>query len=447
MIGRASRAARAAIVVVAVVAAVLARPSSGGARSRPLAEIPDAGPRAKSIPAGAAIAETEAELAALLADRAGPAELWLRPRTYRGAVVVRRPVAIRGAAGAILDGGGEGTVVTIDASDVTIDNLIVRRSGRRHTAEDAGVKAKGERVRLSNLRVEDTLFGVSLELCHGCAIEGVHVQGPADDAELRGDGIKLWEADDSTVRDCTVDHARDVVVWYSRRVVLDGNVVRRSRYGTHFMRARDSVVRNSRVTDNVVGIFVMYTTGLEISGNVLAGARGAAGVGVGFKESDSITVRGNWLVANTTGTYLDRTPRTADAPVVFERNVIALNDVALRVHGAQPGASFRGNDFHENAVVVEADGGGDALALALSGNRFSDYAGYDLDGDGRGDVAYEIAALSGEVTDAHPAIKFFHGTAAMGLIDVVARAMPVFAKRRLLVDPSPAVRPLEISSP
>ena len=439
--------ARAALAVTFLGALALARPAKSDARSRALPEVVNAGPRALEIPAGASIAESEADLAAMLADPRGPREIWLRPRAYRGDLVVRRPVAIRGAKGAIVEGSGAGTVITIDANDVSIDNVIVRRSGRRHTAEDAGVKAKGDRVRLSNLRVENTLFGVSLELCHGCSIDHVHVEGPGDDTELRGDGIKLWEADDSVVRNCTVDRSRDMVVWYSKRILLEGNVVRRSRYGTHLMHARDSVVRRSRVTDNVVGIFVMYSTGLEVSDNVLAGARGAAGVGLGFKESDNVTVRGNWLVANTTGTYLDRTPRTPDAPLVFEGNVIALNDVALRVHGAQPGASFRGNDFHENAVVVEADGGGNALALAVSGNRFSDYAGYDLDHDGRGDVAYEIASLSGEITDARPAIKFFHGTAAMGVIDAVARAMPVFAKRRMLVDPSPSVRPQEISLP
>jgi nitrous oxidase accessory protein len=322
---------------------------------------------------------------------------------------------------------------------VTVENLVLRGSGRRHTAEDAGVKAKGERIRLRHLRVEDTLFGVSLEMCRGCAVERIHVEGPGDDAELRGDGIKLWEADGSVVEGCTVDRARDMVVWYSKHVRLEGNAIRRSRYGTHFMYARDSVVKNSRFTDNTVGIFVMYATNLTVEGNVLAGARGAAGVGIGFKESDSVTLRGNWLVANTTGTYLDRSPRAPDTPVRFEGNVIALNDVGLRVHGQAAGASFVGNDFHENAVVVEADDG-DALAVALSGNHFTDYAGYDLDGDGRGDVAYEVAALSGQLTDARPALRFFHGTAAMGMIDAVAHAVPVFARRRLLVDPSPVVR-------
>ena len=444
------RGRNAAIAAAILVAVATMRPAAGGARSRPLAPLPDAGPRAREIPVtlgGAAIAETPEALSAMLADARGPTEIWLRPRVYRGDFAVRRPLALRGAGGAVLEGTGKASVLTIDARDVTVENLLIRHSGRRHTAEDAGVKAKGERVRLVDLRVEDTLFGVTLELCHRCAVERVHIEGPADDAELRGDGIKLWEANDSTVRDCTVDRSRDVVVWYADRVLLERNTVRRSRYGTHFMHSTGSVVRRSRIQDNIVGIFVMYSTGLIIEDNLIAGAHGAAGMGIGFKESDKADVRRNWLVANTTGTYLDHTPRTTDAPVVFDANVIALNDVAVRVHGELGGASFRGNDFHENAVVVEADGGGNALAVAFTGNHFTDYAGYDLDNDGRGDVAYEVAALSGEITDAHPDLKFFHGTAAMGLVDAIARAVPVFAKRRLLVDPAPAARAPEVSPP
>src|SRR5947209_16532448 len=55
-----------------------------------------------------------------------------------------------------------------------------------------------------------------------------------------------------------------------------------------------------------------------------------------------------------------------------------------------------GNDFRDNATVIEVDGQGDALGADFRGNHYSDYAGYDLDGDGTGDVAYEVKALRSE---------------------------------------------------
>jgi nitrous oxidase accessory protein len=169
----------------------------------------------------------------------------------------------------------------------------------------------------------------------------------------------------------------------------------------------------------------------------MAGANGAAGVGVGFKDSDAIEVRRTSIVGNTTGAYIDNTPRMEDKPLVFEDALIALNDVALGLHTSGAGMSFRGNDFRDNAELIRVDGGGDALAAHFERNHFSDYQGYDLDGNGEGDVPYELKALSRELTDAKPQLRLFQGTVALGTIDAVARAVPVLAAKRLLVDPTP----------
>lgn len=429
------RAAAASVGLLVVASLSLGRPGRGSMAAA--AGIDGAGPRPGAPSPTAALASSRDELQRLVDDPAGPREIELAGGIHRGDLTIKRPLVLRGRAGAVLEGSGSSTVVTIDANDVALEDLAIRRSGHRHTAEDAGIKAKGERIRIARVQVAETLFGISLQACHGCTLEDSRVMGYDDDAELRGDGIKLWESHGSTVRHCHVIRSRDMVVWYTRNAVLDGNVVEKSRYGSHFMYAHDAVVKNSRFEKNVVGVFVMYSLRLKVEDNILAGARGAAGVGLGFKDSDAVEVRRNWLVANTTGTYLDNTPRTPAEPVTFEGNVIALNDVALRLHGAEKGLHLIGNDFRDDAVVVEVDGGGDALGLDVRGNHFSDYEGYDLNGDGVGDVAYEVKALSSELTESRPSLKFFHGTAAMGVVDAVAHAVPVLAAKKLLVDPTP----------
>lgn len=400
----------------------------------------DAGPAPRRAPPGAFFVADGTALATALADPRGPSEIWLPAGIYRGDFVVDRRLSLHGEPGAVVEGTGAGTVITINADDVWIDNLVVRHSGHRHTVEDAGIKAKAARVRVTDVALEDTLFGVIFAPCPGCVLDHARVRGLSEEPELRGDGIKLWESSDAIVRRCVVEDSRDVVVWYSRRVLLEQNVVRRSRYGTHFMYSHDSTVRDSRVESNIVGIFVMYSNRLHVEGNVLAGARGPAGIGIGFKESDGVDVRDNWIVSNTVGAYLDRTPRSAATPVAFEHNVLALNDVALRLHSSEEGLSFLANDFHQNVTVAEVEGGGDALNVRFDGNHWSDYEGYDLDGDGRGDVAYELKQLSGELTNAHPALQFFEGTGAMSVIDAVAHAVPVLAAHQVLVDRHPSMK-------
>jgi len=432
------------LILCVVFAGCAVTPISGHGAARDLRhtrQYGSAGPHRQELPPNAVVARDGANLQQLLADPKGPPVIWLDGKVYHGDFTVRRTVQLRGATGSVIEGSKTTTVLDVEGEDVLLDNLTVRGTGHRHTAEDAGIKMRGKRITVRNCLLDQGLFGVSVQLCDHCRVQDTRVIGLPGDMELRGDGIKLWEAHDSVVRGCDVSRSRDLVVWYSRRVLLEGNTVTQSRYGSHFMYAHDSVVRDSRVVDNVVGIFVMYSSRLQVDGNVLAGAHGAAGIGLGFKESDGVQVTRNWLIGNTTGTYLDRTPRSPAQPVAFRDNVIALNDVGFRTHASQDGVAWRGNDFQDNTVDGQVDGGGDALGMRFVDNFWSDYAGYDLDHDGVGDVAFEVKKLSSELTDAHPVLRFFQGTAAMGLYDAVARAVPILAAHLTLRDARPAMQP------
>ena len=382
-----------------------------------------------------------AELSAWVADPLGPKAIELEGHSYLGNLQIKRALHLRGTPDSVLDGERQGTVLTLEGAGIVVENLSVRGSGRRHTTEDGAIRAEGSGVVIANVAVFDSLFGISLQRCHGCVVRANHVRGRDDDPELRGDGIKLWESQDSRVENNLVEDSRDVVVWYSRRVHLDGNTIRRSRYGTHFMYAHDGVVTNEHLIDNVVGIFAMYSSRLIIDGNVLAGARGAAGVGLGFKECDGATVRGNFLVGNSTGVYLDRSPRSEVTPVVIEGNVFGIDDVAVRLHSGQDGVFLRANDFQGNGRLVDVEGGGDAMRITFDGNYLSEYAGYDLNGDGVGDVAFEKKRLGSDLVESHPAAQLLEGTVALGIVDAVAMAIPVLATKKLFVDLHPAMRP------
>lgn len=425
-------------------ALALATPSQGDPRASGNTRTwspPAVGPARRPDATNGVIADTAETLTRLLDDPSGPPRILLEPRVYRGQFAIRRPLELVGTEGAVLEGAGVGTVLSVVASDVAVSDVAVRHSGRRQTTEDAGIRATGERVRVTRVRVTDTLFGIALEQCKQCIVESSGVTGIADDPMLRGDAVKLWESDDSVVRDSVVEDSRDIVVWYTRRALLENDFVTRSRYGAHFMYAHDSVVRRMRVVHNTVGIFVMYSSRVHAEDNVLAGASGAAGMGIGFKDSDDVTLERNWLVANTVGTYFDSTPRSPTAKVIYEDNVVALNGVGVRLHASEKGVIFHGNDFHENATMVEVEGGGDARGVAFTGNYFSSYEGYDLDRDGRGDLPYEEKLLSSSLTDTRPAVKLFRGTLAMNFVDAVARAVPVLASKTMFVDEAPLLRP------
>jgi nitrous oxidase accessory protein len=406
-----------------------------------------AGPVDRPCPQGAVLARDAAELKALLAGR--DQDIWIaghvvgdfeakRPSTPLGVNGVR----LHGCERAVLEGTGKGTILKLHGDDVLVEDLTLQKSGSRTSFEDGALKITGERAMVRRVTVRDTLYGIAFEQCHSCWLEDAEISGrPGLEENQRGDAVKLWEAHGSQVHRVWVHGMRDVVVWYSRHVTLEDNRITGGRYGTHFMYAHDSTVRRSVMRGNTVGIFVMYSARVVAEDNELSGARGPAGMGIGFKESDAVTLKRNLIVSNTIGTYLDYTPRDPNQPVLFEGNVLALNGVALRTHSSERGASFLENDFLSNDVLVEVDGNGDARGIDFKGNYWAAYAGYDLDRNGFGDVAFQIKRASSDLSDSHPDLKFFHGTAAFGLYDAVATALPYFSTRLLLEDLRPAVHP------
>lgn len=368
-------------------------------------------------------------------------EVWVGGRV-QGDFESKRGVAIHGCEAATLVGSGTNTILKLKGDDVLVEDVAFEGSGSRVSFEDGALKVSGERAVVRRVSVRDTLYGIAFEQCHACVLEDTRIEGRAEIEEnQRGDGVKLWEAHGSSVRRLDVRGVRDLVVWYSRHVTLEDNRITGGRYGTHFMYAHDSTVRRSILRGNTVGIFVMYSARVLAEDNELSGARGPAGMGIGFKESDAVTLKRNAIVANTTGLYLDYTPRDPKQPVLFENNMLALNAVALRTHSSEHGARFAANDFLENDALVEVDGNGDALGVEFVGNHWAAYAGYDLNGDGVGDVAFQVKRASSSLTDAHPDLRWFHATPAFGLYDAVATALPYFGTTLLLQDATPAMRP------
>jgi nitrous oxidase accessory protein len=404
-----------------------------------LLTLPAPGPVDRPCPAEAEVLRTGEDLTRALA-RPGARQLWVAG-TLQGDFRAKGTLALRGCEGARLLGTGRGSVLELEGDDVVVEDLALERSGSSPTNEDCALRVKGHRNSIRRVRASDTLYGIQLLQCEACHLEDSTVVGRPIEHNLRGDGVKLWESHHSSVRNVHVRDTRDVVVWYSRHVTLEDNVISSGRYGTHFMYAHDTQVRRSTLRGNVVGIFVMYSARVLVEDNVLAGAKGPAGMGIGFKESDAVTLLRNVVVANTAGIYLDFTPRVPSKPVLFQGNAFLLNGVAVRMHHSEEGITFQQNDFRDNAELITVDGGGHARKVHFRGNSWSEYAGYDLDRDGVGDVAFLVKRASSQLRDAHPALRYFHGTAALGLYDAISQAMPYFGSTVLLTDEAPAMRP------
>ncbi len=368
--------------------------------------------------------------------------LCLAPGEYAGPLRIGAGVTLWGPRDAVIRSSGAGTTVRLEANGATLLGTTVDGSGERFDLLDAAVRVEGTDVRVEGVRIRNAMFGLLAEKSRQVLLRGNEVEGnPGQTLGMRGDGIRLWETSDSRVEDNVVRDSRDVVIWYSNRNLLLNNRIERGRYGTHLMFSDGNRIEGSHYVGNVTAIFVMYSHDVEIRDNLLADSGGAAGMGLGLKESGHLDVRRNLIVHNTVGVYIDTSPLDENDRNVFEGNLFRLGDVGVIFHSSEVHNAFLENDFRDLQASVRVEGGGDALGVTWRGNYFDDYAGYDLDRDGVGDLPYESRSLASELTARVPALAFFHGTPALGLVEAIGRIVPLFEPRLILVDPAPRVAP------
>jgi nitrous oxidase accessory protein len=383
------------------------------------------------------------DLAALLPAAAPGTAVCLAPGAYAGPLVLDG-VAVWGPREAVVRSNGEGTTIRLRGEGAALLGLTVDGSGSRFDTLDAAVHVGGRGHRVEGVAVRNATFGILVERATQVVVRGNEVTGdPSASLGLRGDGIRLWETHDSEIADNRVRDSRDMVLWYASGNRLTGNRVEGGRYGAHLMYSHRNRVAGNHFLGNVTGLFIMYSREVEVSDNVFTDSGGAAGIGLGLKESGDLQVRGNRFVHNTVGLYVDSSPLWPDDRNRFEHNRFALNEAAVSFLGSAKGNAFEANAFRDSRVPVEVAGGGDARAAEWRGNHFDDYAGYDLDRDGTGDLPYELRSLTSDLVASRPALAFFRGTPALALAEAIGRIVPLFEPRLVLVDPAPRLSPPE----
>ena len=372
------------------------------------------------------------------------AALCLEPGSYYGPLTVARSVEIWGPRDAVIRSSGEGTTIEMEADGCALLGVTVDGSGGRFDTLDAAVHVVADDVRVQGVRVQNAAFGLLVEKANRATIVDNVIQGPDEGPlGLRGDGIRLWETRDSEVRNNQVIGCRDLVVWYSSRNKLIGNTVVRGRYGTHFMYSHGNEVEGNRYIDNVVGIFIMYSRDITLRDNLFARSSGPGGMGLGIKESGNLTVSGNAFIGNTKGVYMDTAPLEPDDFNIFENNAFFHSEIAVLMHSSAKRNAFLGNQFVSNHSQVQVAGGGNALEVDWNGNSFDDYAGYDMDRDGFGDIPYELRRLSSQLESTYPQLQFFRGAITLELLDAISSLFPMVEPETTMIDPRPRMSSVE----
>ncbi len=324
--------------------------------------------------------------------------------SFPGPVILDRAgVTLAGEAGAVIDGGGTGSVITVSASGVTVRDLTIRNSGRSLESQDSGifVTKEGNRAVITGNHIENSLIGVYLWGPKAAVVRGNRIDGIRDmRVNERGNGIQLWNTPGSVVEDNQVRWGRDgIFVTTSRDNVFRNNSFRETRFAIHYMYADDSEVSGNVSEGNHVGYALMFSKRLKVSGNV---SRDDRDHGFLLNYANSSVISGNRVVNGLTKcVFIYNSNKNVFRGNRFEGCGIGVHFTAGSERNTITGNAFVGNRTQVKYVGTRwldwsADG---------RGNYWSDNPAFDLNGDGVADSPYRPNDLIDQVVWAHPMAK------------------------------------------
>ena len=365
---------------------------------------------------------------------------------HAGPIVIRGPLTVTAEPGAIVDGGGNGSVVTIQGDGVVLRGLTVRNSGRNVTEEAAGITVTGNRHRIEANRVEHVYFGIHIGAGgHSIVRDNVIVPGVAHGARP-GHGVSAWNLTDSLIAGNRISEARDgIYLSFTDRIIVTGNMITLSRYGMHSMYSQNARFEENEARDNLLGAALMMSDRLVLRGNRIQGHReGAAAYGVLLKDIGDLDARDNLILANRVGIYAEGVPSDPSRAAVLTNNVIAGNEVGLALQ-RNAALTVTGNRIADNLTDVRPLGRDLSPDMRWSrdgrGNSWSQYRGYDADRDGIGDVPYTVVDGMDALVRRNPLVQAFLYTPAHLALEAAARMFPLYRQPPVLVDDRPLMRP------
>ena len=380
------------------------------------------------------------ELATALETAQDGDVLRLAPGTHSGPVVLNKAITLDGGGVASINGGGRGSVITITAAGAVVRGLTITGSGDDHETIDSGVQltqaATGAAV--ENNILLGNLYGIDIHGAKEARVSGNRIEGhKTGPMNRRGNGIYVWNAPGAEVTGNTVRWGRDgVFVNASKRNRFADNEFRDLRFAVHYMYADDSEVTGNISIGNHLGYAVMFSTRVRVTDNVSVDDRDH---GVMLNYANHSDISGNLVSGGPEKcAFLYNSHKNTFADNRFEGCEIGLHFTAGSDRNFIAGNAFIGNRTQVKYVSTTWD----EWSAEGRGNYWSDFAAYDLDGDGIADLPYRPNDSIDHVLWTQPSAKLLLGSPAVQLVRWSQSAFPALLPGGV-VDSHPLMRPVE----
>lgn len=376
-------------------------------------------------------------------DRASPGDtLVVDGEVHDGPLTVDTSLVLMGTNRPHLRGDGQTHVVTVTASDVTLEGFRITTSGKDLNQDHAGVMVEAARVTLRNNHLSDVLHGVYVKGGNRAVITENRVEGPpmvtrrlssdtaaahgcsvpptGGDCEVplpvpqRGNGIHLWNALHSTITHNTVHHTRDGIYFsHSDHAYAAHNTIHDVRYGLHYMYSDANTFEQNTFYDNASGSALMYSEQLTVRDNAFRNNRSQRGYGLLLQSVDGSRFANNRLTQNGTGVYLENSTGNT-----FAENEVAANYRGLRFTGSSMENRFGRNLIRGNLNTATVSGASATNVWHLDGrgNYWGPRGLLDTNADGVSELPHHTVDLFGERRSSFPYVDLLAGSPGLALL-------------------------------
>jgi nitrous oxidase accessory protein len=367
------------------------------------------------------------------------------PGTYEATLILDKPIVLEGIGSPTLRGAGQGSVLVVLADECTIKGFVIEHSGGDLEREDSGILLKSSGNRVEDNELRDVLFGIYLYHSNGNTIRHNLIRGRSElQLGERGAGLHLWNSANNVIEQNNISHARDgMYIQSSPGNVIRHNQVFNLRYGLHYMSSDANQFEENLFSHNVAGAAIMYSKHIEFRRNAFVHNRGFSSFGILFQDCEGCRAEENFIIDNATGIFMEAVRKSS-----FHQNVIAENDLALQIFSSSAENLFTGNNFVENLSPLQTIGKKTTTRWQLNGrgNFWSDYDGYDLDGDGVGDVAHKIQNVFEYMEGNYPRLRLFLNSPVAQSLAVAEKTFPV-VEGSPEVDTAPLIKVVDVTCP
>ncbi len=383
-------------------------------------------------------------------------QISLNPGTFSGNFIINQSITLRGSHESIIDSQGVGHGLDIKVKNVTVDGLKIINWGDDLTDQDAGIYSErdSENIIIQNCQLEGPGFGIWLQRGeHNLIAKNTIIGNDQMRSSDRGNGIQISSMKNSTVRDNDISKTRDgLYVISSTHNTLANNTVHDLRYGIHYMYSYHNKILNNYAYNTRAGYAMMNSRHLEIRGNRTEGSQD---YGFLINYITYSTFADN--VIQRVWTPEDKKVLGRDGKGLFiynsgyntiRNNHIEHTEIGIHLTAGSEGIKISGNTFINNQIQVkyvsnklqewsqEIDG-------IPEGNYWSNYRGWDMDGDGKGDVPFEPNDGIDKLFWKYPEAKFLMDSPAVLLLRWVQEQFPVL-KAPGVKDSNPLMKPKHI---